>query len=186
LTFIAGCDLAGFGIARFDVPLLTHEFERAGLTYRIDSLRIVDALTIFHRKERRDLTAAVRFYCGRELADAHSAEADARAALDVLRGQVEKYADLPKDVDGLHAFCNPVDEDTVDPEGKLRWRDGEVIIAFGQKNGMTLRQMAASEPGYLKWMLNKDFSEQVKDIARNALDGVFPKREARAEDDDGE
>lgn len=177
--FLSGCDLAGFGIVRFDVPLLTHEFERAGLEFSTAGIRIVDALTIFHRREPRNLTAALRFYCGRELEDAHSAAADARAALDVLECQVEKYEDLPADMEGLHRFCNPVDEDSVDPEGKLRWRDGEVIIAFGQKNGMTLRHMAAAEPGYLKWMLNKDFSETVKDIARDALDGKFPRRKCR-------
>jgi DNA polymerase-3 subunit epsilon len=181
LSFLAGCDLAGFGIVRFDVPLLTHEFERAGLRFSLEGVRLVDALTIFHRREPRNLAAALRFYCGRDLENAHSAEADARAALDVLECQLAKYDDLPRDVDGLHRFCNPVVEDGVDPDGKLRWRDGEVVIAFGQKNGMTLRQMAATEPGYLKWMLNKDFSPEVKKIARNALDGKFPQRPARTD-----
>ena len=177
LGFLSGCDVGGFGVSRFDVPLLTHEFERAGLAFDTANVQVIDALTIFHRREPRDLSAAVRRYCGRELADAHSAEADARAAMDVIEGQLAAYGDLPRDIPGLERVCNPVDPDMVDAEGKLRWRDDEVIIAFGQKNGMPLRYMAMHEPGYLRWMLNKDFSDEVKEIAREALEGTFPKRQ---------
>lgn len=176
-AFLSGCDFSGFGIARFDIPMLEHEMERAGQPLDLSDVRIVDCLRIFHRKEPRDLSAALRFYCNRELTDAHSAMADTEASLAVLFGQLERYPDLPGDVAGLQDMGCVQDDTAVDPDGKLRWRDGEVVIAFGQKSGMRLRDMAQHEPGYLRWMLNKDFSVEIKDIARRALAGDFPKRE---------
>ncbi len=175
--FMAGSDVAGFGIVRFDIPLLRHEFERAGLEFGREGMRVVDALTIYHRLERRDLSAAVSFYCNRQLEDAHSALADTRAALDVLEGQLARYAELPRSIAGLHDFCRPPrDENAIDPEGKLRWRGGEAVIGFGQKSGIPLREMAEREPGYLRWMLNKDFSPEIKAVVRGALEGRFPTR----------
>ncbi|MCK5801835.1 MAG: 3'-5' exonuclease [Lentisphaeria bacterium] len=175
-AFMQGSDLAGFGILRFDVPLLTREFADAGRPDVLKGARLVDALTIFHRHEPRNLSAALRLYCGKDLVDAHSALADTRASLEVLEGQLARYQDLPRDVAGLDQFCNPKDPDAIDPEGKLRWQGGEAVIAFGQKRGMTLRQLAADEPGYLRWILKKDFSDEIKTVVQQALDGVFPTR----------
>jgi len=176
MRFISGCDLAGFAISRFDVPLLVEEFQRVGLTYDIKNVRIVDAQRIYHQKEPRTLSAALEFYCGEIHSQAHGAEADVVATMRVLQGQFARYDDLPHSVDELDVEFCPERHDALDPEGKLRWRDDEVVIDFGTKRGMTLRELAAQEASYLKWMLKKDFSSEAKDIVRNALAGTFPRR----------
>jgi len=176
LRFLEDCDLAGFGIVRFDVPLLGQEFQRAGVEFSTRERRLIDAQRIFHLREPRTLAAALRFYCGKAHEDAHSAAADAEAAWEVLEAQCGRYPDLPRTIVELDRICNPRDPDALDEEGKLRWRDDEAIVAFGQKSGMTLRELAAKEPGYLRWMLNKDFSPEVKDIISNAIEGKFPER----------
>lgn len=174
LRFFAASDLAGFGVLRFDVPLLCQEFLRVGMQFSTDSVKVIDAQRIYHMHEPRTLAAALTFYCGRDLNDAHSAAADTAAALDVLEGQMLRYADLPRTVAGLDELCNPRDPDAVDADGKLKWRDNEVVLAFGQKAGMTLREIAENESSYLRWMANKDFSAEVKAIVRDALAGKFP------------
>lgn len=176
LQFMSGCDLSGFGIERFDIPLLTNEFRRAGYTFSVASASIVDAQKIFHMRERRTLEAAVAFYCGASHADAHDAEADALASLQVLEGQLDHYDDLPRDVAGLDRECHPDRMNVLDREGKLRWSGSDAVIAFGHKSGTTLRELARDDPRYLKWILNKNFSPEVKDIVRDALEGVFPQR----------
>ncbi|MFO7821852.1 MAG: 3'-5' exonuclease [Lentisphaeria bacterium] len=173
-VFFAEADLGGFGIARFDVPLLRNEFSRVGIDFADRQRRIVDAKDIYHRKEPRDLTAALKFFCDKDHVDAHGAMADTVATLDVLLAQLEKYKDLPHSVEGLEQFCNPPDPAAIDMDGRFRWHNGEAVIAFGQKSGTPLKQLAAREPGYLKWMLNKDFAPDAKAIAEKALQGVFP------------
>jgi DNA polymerase-3 subunit epsilon len=170
------CDLAGFGIARFDVPMLTEEFARAGLKFPADDCRVVDAQRIFHKKEPRDLSAALAFYCGEAHTQAHGAEADARATLKVLESQVAKYADLPKTVEGLDAFCAIArDPAWVDKSGKLKWADGEVVINFGvQYTGQKLRDLAQNNARFLKWILKSDFPGEMKKIVADALEGKFP------------
>src|SRR4030095_2727495 len=122
------CDLGGFGINRFDIPILCQEFKRSGLPFSLEGRAVIDGLTIFHQKERRDLTAAYQFYCQKSLADAHSARADAVASMEVLFAQLERYPDLPRDAEGLHQFCNRQDPRFVDAQRKLIWRDGEAAI----------------------------------------------------------
>lgn len=178
LSFLRDCDLAGFGIIRFDVPLLRREFSRAGIDFPPPNTRLVDAQRVFHFKEPRDLSAALRFYCNDDHANAHSADADVAATWRVLLGQLERYSDLPKSVEELDLFCNPRDPSALDPDGKIRWRGNEAVIAFGQKSGISLRQLVQDEPNYLKWILNKDFSPEVKAIVRDAMDGRFPQRRA--------
>jgi DNA polymerase-3 subunit epsilon len=168
LLFLAGADLAGFGIGRFDLPLLASEFGRAGLRFPLAGRAVVDALTVFHRRERRDLAAAVRLYLGREHVRAHSALADAEAALDVLNAQVVRYG-LPPTPAELHAAL--VD---VDVGGRLR-RDaeGSVVLAFGKHAGHGLSDVARTDPSYLAWVLTNvpllDDARQL--ICRAANDG---------------
>lgn len=179
LDILEGADLAGFNLIRFDLPLLEAEIARHGGTLDMQNRRLVDAMTIFHRQEPRNLEAAVRFYCGRELDDAHSAVADAEASLAVLDAQLARYADLPRDADGLHAFCNQDSGRFVDRTRKLRWDDhGEAVLNFGKNQGKSLRAMAGDpeERRYLEWMLGKDFSPEVQAILRKALAGEFPRR----------
>lgn len=102
---LRGADLAGYNLLRFDLPLLSAELNRAGLSLEREGRRIVDACAVFKRKERRNLAAAYRFYCGRDLRDPHTAAGDVIATLEVLAGQLRRYSDLPRDVDGLDWFA---------------------------------------------------------------------------------
>jgi DNA polymerase-3 subunit epsilon len=167
-------DLAGFNIWRFDVPILRQEFKRAGWTFEMAGRRLVDAQRIFHLKERRDLSAAVRFYLGREHAGAHGAMADAKATLEVLLRQLEVYKDLPTTPEGLEQFCFPPTPGQVDRAGRVaRDADGELVLAFGRYRGRRLREMAAEMEGrrYLEWMLRQEFGPEVMELVRSALEG---------------
>ena len=175
--FLADSDIAGFGVARLDLPLLEAEFSRAGLEFSGKGRAVVDAMTIFHQREPRNLAAAVRFYLGCDLTQAHSSEDDTRAALEVLKAQLERYEDLPEDVDALHELCNPRGADWIDSEGKIRWAGGDAIINFGKHKGATLKSLATQEPDYLRWLVGQDFSSEVKEIAAGALLSRFPTRE---------
>lgn len=172
--FFKGCDLGGFGIGRFDIPMLEEEFLRVGKFFDAKSRRQFDAQRIFHKREPRDLAAALRFYCGEELVDAHGAEADAVATLKVLEGQFGRYPDLPTDPDELDRLINERDPFFLDRDGKLRWLDGEITINFGKKKGAKLRDLVIEEPNYLKWILHGDFARDTKDVVRAALEGRWP------------
>jgi DNA polymerase-3 subunit epsilon len=137
----------------------------------VDGRRIFDAQRIFHKREPRDLTAAVRFYCdGENLEGAHGAEADAKATLRVLEGQFRKYPDLPRDPDELDRLLNERDPFNVDRTGKLRWLDGEVVVNFGKLKGQKLRDIMARDKGYLRWILKADFPLDTREIVRDILE----------------
>jgi DNA polymerase-3 subunit epsilon len=178
LDFLEGCDFGGFGITRFDIPLLIEEFKRCGITFPKDEPAILDGLTIFHRKEPRDLTAAYQFYCGKTLVGAHGARADALASQEVLFAQLTHYSDLPQDTQGLHAFCNKQDERFVDSRGKFLWKDGEAAMNFGKYKGDLLRKLVKDQRDYLEWIVNEGkFSQDVVDICWKALRGEFPRKQ---------
>jgi len=170
------CDLGGFGVVRFDIPMLTEEFARAGLAFPADDCRVVDAQRIFHKQEPRNLTAALAFYCGEEHTQAHGAEADALATIKVLDAQMEKYSNLPRTIDGLDAYCNTArDPAWADKTGKLKWANGEIVINFGVKyTGQKLRELAQNNAKFLKWILQSDFPGDTKKIVADALEGKFP------------
>lgn len=173
-AYFAGCDLSGFHVEGFDLPLLAQEFERVGLTFPDWKPRIVDARTIFTLHEPRGLAAALQFYCAREHVGAHGAEADAVAAADVLLAQLKRYTDLPLTIDALHAACHPVGADALDATGKIKWCEGEAVLGFGKHTGKPLRLLAAEVPDYLRWILAKDFPADTKQIVAEALSGRFP------------
>ena len=174
LELIGDADLAGFNIRRFDVPLLDREFHECGLDLRVPERRLIDAMVIFHRKERRDLAAAVQFYLGREHAEAHSAEADVVATAELLDAQLERYSDLPRNVDALEGWSGANRAAAVDRSGKFAWREGEAVFAFGKHQGKTLRQVADEAADYLKWVLKSDFPSDSKELVAAALRGEFP------------
>ena len=181
------CDMGGFGIVRFDIPLLTEEFARAGFVFPADDCLAVDAQRIFHKKEPRDLTAALAFYCGQEHTNAHGAEADVLATIKVLEAQLNKYGELPRSMESLDAYCNIVrDPSWVDKTGKLKWVNGEIVINFGaQYLGRKLRDLAQNNAKFLKWILKSDFPGDTKKIVADALEGRFPGKPqgpVRAED----
>lgn len=174
LSFFGEADLAGFNAGRFDIPMLAEEFTRAGIRFEADSRRLLDAQRIFHTREPRDLSAALNFYCERAHADAHGAEADVRATLDVLIGQFKRYPDLPQDMDSLDKTFNPIDPFNADRSGRLRWVDDEIVINFGKKKGAKLSELAQNDPGFLKWMIKNDFPQDTRALCENALKGFFP------------
>ena len=131
-------DLGGYNVKNFDIPMLAEEFNRIGLNLDTETIKIVDVMTIFMRKEQRTLSAAYKKYCGKELVDAHDAMADIKASMEVLDGQFAHYNDLPYSPAELHEFCFPADPDAYDVEGKLRFVDGELAINFGKNKGQTL------------------------------------------------
>lgn len=176
-ALLDGSDYAGFGVRRYDLPLLAAEFRRVGIRFEWQKRHVIDGKDIFHFKEPRTLTAAYALYCKGELKSAHSAEADMLASRDVLFAQLEHYDDLPLDVEALAAVGAPqADPDAYDGEGKLKWIEGEVVLNFGKARGRTLRELASGDRGVLEWILKKDFSEEVQVTVRNALAGRFPVR----------
>jgi DNA polymerase-3 subunit epsilon len=185
-SFFAGCDVGGYNIARFDVKMLAEEFKRLGRDFGVETRGVVDAQVIFHHKEKRDLAAAYKYYCNKELKNAHSAQADTDATFEILVSQLERYPDLPQDVQGLHNFCRLDRDRFVDAEGKFIWRDGEAVFNFGKFRSQTLRQVAQSNRDYLDWVISpeRNFGQDVIDLCYNAKQGRFPTKPA-AEDPKG-
>lgn len=180
LEFLGDADLAGFNILRFDVPLLDREFRDCGLDLAVARRRVIDVMAIFHRKEPRDLAAAVRFYLGREHRAAHSAEGDVVAAAAVLEAQLERYPDVPREVALLDRWLRPAPPgEAADGAGKFVWKDGEVVFAFGKHAGRTLREVAREKKDYLEWILRTDFPADARQIVEGALRGSFPAPKAR-------
>ena len=168
-AFFDGCDLSGFNADRYDIPCLEEEFARVGRNFGLAARRRIDVQRIYHRMEPRDLSAAVRFYLGRDHAGAHGAEADARATLDVLKAQLEKYPSLPKDVDALDVYLVPRDPRNVDRDGKLRWDKGELLVNFGKNKGKSLKSLLVSDLPFLRWILRGDFDTEVKMIVSDLV-----------------
>ena len=171
---LENCDLCGYNLIHYDIPLLVEEFNRAGQPFSLEGRRVIDAQKIFHKMEPRTLTAALMFYCGSDHVDAHGALADVIATIDVLEGQFDKYETLPVDIQELDQFCSPRDPSFVDRTGKLKWKDGEIIINFGRNQGRKLRDLAAMEPGFLRWVIDNNFPQDTRDILADALRGKFP------------
>ncbi|MBI4063851.1 MAG: 3'-5' exonuclease [Elusimicrobia bacterium] len=172
-----GADLAGYNLLKFDIPLLARELERAGLSLRMEARRVVDVMKIFQKKESRDLAAAYQFYCKKKLEGHHGAQADAVAAKDIFLAQMEKYPDLPRDVEGLHGYCTATDARFVDNEGKLFWRYGRAHFSFGKYKSRSLEEIARVDRDYLAWLMEAEkTSPELAAICRNALDGQFPQK----------
>jgi DNA polymerase-3 subunit epsilon len=144
-AFLDGCDLGGYNITGFDLPVLRIEFLRAGVPFDVTQRRIVDAQRIFFAGNRATSPRPARFYCQSDHDGAHGALADARMTLRVLAGQLERYADIPRTVAELHdLFCAGVDQD-MDPEGRFRMVQGEPTVNFGKNRGRTLRDMSRED-----------------------------------------
>lgn len=180
--FIGNADLGGYNISRFDVPMLMEEFARVGIDFKVNKRKFVDVQRIFYKMEPRNLRAALRFYCGKEMENAHDAMADVRATVDVLKGQIDKYGEvdhidddgnvtekpIKNDMEALHDFTQDID--TLDVTKRLKKNDqGEVVFNFGKYSGEPLHKVFQKEPNYAHWILNKEFSVQVKNIVREVM-----------------
>ncbi len=181
--FFEQCDIAGYNVARFDAKVMVEEYKRVGMDFRLEQRALLDVQTIFHLKEKRDLSAAYKYYCDKNLEGAHSATADSNATLDIFLKQMERYPDLPKDIAGLHKFCRSNKERFVDSEGKFFWRDGEAVFTFGRYKSQTLRSVAQLDIAYLHWVISPDrqFAQDVIDICYKAMKGEFPKKPSAEE-----
>lgn len=153
---LEGCDLAGFNIRKYDLPMLEAEFMRAGVEFEVSGRRLIDVQNIFHREERRDLTAAARFYLGRDHEEAHTALGDIRTTAAVLSAQLERYEHLPRDLDGLNGYC---DDFAPYRTGLEKWfRETEEGLWFrrGKYKERPLAEIARTDTGYLDWICGLD------------------------------
>lgn len=158
-----GCDIAGFNSNRFDIPILDQEFQRAGIKFDFTKPRFIDVQTIFHKKEQRTLVAAYRFYCDKDLTEAHSASADTRATYEVLKAQLDRYPDLPNDMDKLSEFSSQ--NKNVDLAGRIIRNDkNEEVINFGKYKGQTVVSVFKKDPSYYSWIMQGDFPQNTKDV----------------------
>lgn len=165
--FLDDCDIAGFNSIRFDLPILLEEFHRSGVILDLTNRRFVDVQRIFHNKEPRNLSAAYKFYCEKSLVDAHSAMADVKATYEVLKSQLDRYADsLQNDVDFLHEFSK--DGDFVDLGKRMYFENGIEIFNFGKHKGRAVVEIFKAEPSYYDWIMKSefpmDFKEKIKNI----------------------
>ena len=163
LEFIKGCDLAGFNSNRFDIPILAEELLRADLDFSMKNRIAVDVQTIFHKKEQRTLSAALKFYCNKDLENAHSAEADTLATYEILKAQIERYDDLDNDMKMLADFSSH--RDRADFSGHLLYDDdGDEIFSFGKYKGQKVKDILDKDQGYYSWILNADFPLYTKKV----------------------
>ena len=190
-TKFKGCDFAGFNSNHFDIPMLAEEFLRAGIDFDFSSCRLIDAQTIFHKMERRNLAAAYKFYCGRKMEEdfeAHRADQDTEATYRVLMGELDKYSaenqteperQLANDMDVLAEFSK--NNDNVDFAGRIVWKevtgsDGKPVMGadgkplrqevfnFGKHKGLPVADVLKRDPGYFSWMLGGDFTYNTKQV----------------------
>lgn len=171
--FLEGCDLAGFNSNRFDIPMLVEEFLRAGVDFDLKNRKTVDTQRIYHMMEPRNLAAAYKFYCGKTLENAHSAEADTIATFEVLQGQIAKYENHTV-VDGHGKESTPVQNDVaalheltaskvVDFAGRMAFNDkGEEVFNFGKHNGKRVVDILKNEPSFFDWMMKGEFPLDTK------------------------
>ncbi|MCS7004563.1 MAG: 3'-5' exonuclease [Cytophagales bacterium] len=171
--FLEGCDLAGYNMIKFDIPLLVEEFLRCNINFNISKRKLIDAQKIFHLMEPRTLEAAYKFYCNKELTKAHSAEADCLATLEVLEAQLERYANVSiKDKDGnlivpivndmekLHELFS---QNMVDLQGRMIYNEkNEIIFNFGKHKGKPVLQVLKQEPTYYDWIMKGEFALDTK------------------------
>ena len=187
----ANCDFAGFNSNHFDLPMLAEEFYRAGINYDFSQCRLIDAQTIFHKMERRNLAAAYKFYCGRKMEgdfDAHRADQDTEATYRVLMGELDMYApgkqeeeerQLENDMDVLAQFSKQ--NDNVDFAGRVVWKEmkdangqpmldaygkpmKQEVFNFGKYKGVPVEEALRRDPGYYNWMLTSDFTSDTKQV----------------------
>ena len=161
--FIQGCDFGGFNSNRFDLPVLVEEFLRAGVDVDLKRRKFVDVQNIFHKKEQRTLVAAYKFYCDKDLTDAHSAAADTMATYEVLCAQLDHYDDLENDIDFLAEYSER--EKVVDYAGRIIYNDkGEEVFGFGKYRGQKVEEVFRREPSYYAWMMEGDFPLYTKKV----------------------
>jgi DNA polymerase-3 subunit epsilon len=181
--FIGDADLAGYNSDRFDIPMLMEEFHRVGIQLDISQRKLLDVQKIFYKMEPRTLRAAYRLYCKKDLEDAHDALADVRATVEVLKGQIQRYenvdyidgdgfvhkAPIKNDISAITGFL--ADEAMLDVTQRLKYNSNkEIIFNFGKYSGQKVAEVFRAEPNYYHWIMEKEFSAQVKQIVRKIFE----------------
>jgi DNA polymerase III subunit epsilon len=157
-TFIANSDLSGYNIVRFDLPLLVEEFLRSEVDFSMDGRKVIDVMSIFKLMEKRDLSAAYKFYCDKEIENKHSAEGDIIATQEVLMAQIEKYEQLTGTVDHLYEFTGKPLDSMIDMASRIVYNNKkEPVFNFGKYKDKTLYEIFEKDPSYYHWMLRGDF-----------------------------
>ncbi len=162
--WMTGCDFAGYNAIKFDIPILAEELLRAGVKFDFRKRKVVDVQNIFHKMEQRTLSAAYKFYCNKDLTNAHSAEADTVATYEILEAQLERYSnELENDVNFLADFS--AKSRYLDYAGRIALDENDVpIINFGKHKGKSVEQVLKREPSYYSWMMNGEFTLDTKQI----------------------
>lgn len=175
-AFLEGCDLGGFNSNRFDIPLLAEEFMRADVDIDLKKRKFIDVQAIFHKMEKRTLAAAYKFYCSKELTDAHSAMADTKATYEVLKAQLDVYQDVEyednkgnkskpivNDMEKLSEFSSY--DRNLDFVGRIVYNEeGVPVFNFGKNKGVPVEQVLEEQPGYFGWILNSEFPLYTKKV----------------------
>lgn len=175
VQLIEGCDFAGYNSNKFDLPLLAEEFIRAGIDFDLKKRKFIDVQTIFHKMEQRTLVAAYKFYCDKDLTNAHSAEADTVATYEVLKSQLDRYPELKNDIDFLSDFSAKTRN--VDFAGRIVLNDKDVeVFNFGKHRGRPVVEVLSTEPGYYAWMMNGDFPLYTKNVLTRIKLGMMVKK----------
>jgi DNA polymerase-3 subunit epsilon len=163
-SMMEGCDLAGYNSNRFDIPLLAEEFLRIDVDFDMKKHHAVDVQNIFHKMEQRTLSAAYKFYCSKDLENAHSAEADTLATYEILTAQLDKYSELENDIEFLSKFSTRGNS-SVDMAGFIVMNDkSEDCFSFGKYKGQTVVSVLSSNPGYYSWIQQADFPLYTKKV----------------------
>ncbi len=179
---IEGCDLAGFNSNRFDIPLLAEEMLRAEVDFDMNNRVAIDVQVIFHKKEERTLSAGYKFYCGKDLDNAHSAEADTLATYEILKSQLDKYDDLENDVNFLNEYSTH--NKRADFAGFIQFDDDKnEIFTFGKYKGQKVADILKKDKGYFSWIQNADFPLYTKKVLKEIKENLYPKKRERTIED---
>ena len=162
---LKGCDLAGYNSNRFDIPLLAEEFLRADINLDLSKRKFIDVMVIYQKMEQRTLSAAYKFYCNKDLENAHSADADTRATYEVLKAQLDYYPQLENDVEALSKM---VHNKNADFAGRIVFNEkGEEVFNFGKYKGQLVAEVLRRDTGYYGWIMNNDFTLNTKQVLTN-------------------
>jgi len=175
---LEGCDIAGFGIERFGLPLLEAEFGRSGVEFDVSDRTVIDAMTIFHRLEPRNLASAYSRFVGGSQLDAVDDAQAARNIFSILQGEVSSSRSVPVTPTALAAWAKGIDDTAIDRDGKFVWsEEGDALVNFGKHRGERLIDVVGNDLPYLKWVAGSDdFDDEVRKIAESAVDGDLTKR----------
>ncbi|MGG8497810.1 exonuclease domain-containing protein [Tenacibaculum sp. TC6] len=179
---IGDADLAGFNSNRFDIPLLAEELLRADIDFDMENRKAIDVQVIFHKKEQRTLSAGYKFYCGKDLDDAHSAEADTLATYEILKAQLDKYEDIENSVEALSEFS--AHRERADFAGFVLYNEeGKEIFSFGKYKGRTVEDVLKENPGYHSWIQNAEFPLYTKKVLRQIKERMTRPRAIMSEEE---